>query len=375
MRLILALIALLTASPAMAQSPALDVAMLPDPAVMAPTSAVPNSVLITGAIEDFARPRFHQFALDAAALAGSVETLCATPSTETLQGARNAFATAALTFSHVELVRIGPLGMGDRLERLLFWPDPKGIALRQVQRALGSKDPSATDPARLEQKSVAMQGLVALEYLLHGTGAEALATGDAYRCDYAKAITVLVGGLATTIDEEWAATGPGSAADQMLDPQPDADYYRSETEVMDKLAATLLHGTDTIRDQRITPILAPAGGGPKPKAALFWRSDLTIPAITANFAGLADFFQAAKFPEAMGRANRWISDGAKFEFDIAGETASALDPSIAKVVADPEQLKALPHLIIVTKSLDTLLGDNLPPVLGLSVGFSALDKD
>jgi predicted lipoprotein len=357
MRLVLILIALFAAAPALAQS------------------AVPNRVLIEGAIEDFARPDFHRFALDSSALAAAVAALCAGPSEARLAAARGAFATEALSFSRIELVRIGPLGLGDRLERLLFWPDPKGIAVRQVQQALAAKDPTATDPDRLREKSVAMQGLVALEYLLYGTGADTLAAGDGYRCAYAQAITTLVDGLATTIDAEWAASGPGSAADQMLDPKPDADYYRTETEVMDKLAATLLHGTDTIRDQRITPILGAASGGPKPKAGLFWRSGLTIPAIAANFAGLAEFFRAAKFPEAMGRSYGWIADGALFEFDNAARIAGGIDTNLAAAVADPVQLRALGSLVIVTNSLDTLLGDQLPPVLGLSVGFSALDGD
>ena len=33
------------------------------------------------------------------------------------------------------------------------------------------------------------------------------------------------------------------------------------------------------------------------------------------------------------------------------------------------------YLVNITRSLDTLLGDNLPGALGLTVGFSALDGD
>lgn len=358
MRLIVVLLAALAASPAFAQA------------------QVPNASMVGGAIDDFARPGFHRFAIDSTALHDAVTALCASPSEDSLAAARTAFKVDALSFSYVELVRIGPLGMGDRLERLLFWPDPKGIALRQVQQALAAKDPTATDPDRLEGKSVAMQGLVALEYLLYGTGADALATGDAtYRCDYATAITVLVDRFAGVIDAEWAASGPGSTADQMLDPKPDADYYRSDTEVLDKLAATLLHGTDTIRDQRILPILGESTGGPRPKSALFWRSGLTVPAIAANFQGLADFFAAARFPEAVGSTHGWIATGAAYEFDSAARTAALIDRPIVEAVGDPDELQALKSLVIVTNSLDTLLGDNLPPVLGLSVGFSALDGD
>jgi predicted lipoprotein len=46
-----------------------------------------------------------------------------------------------------------------------------------------------------------------------------------------------------------------------------------------------------------------------------------------------------------------------------------------QAVADQRQLQALKYLVVVTKSLDTLLGQNLAAALGLSVGFSTLDGD
>jgi predicted lipoprotein len=54
-----------------------------------------------------------------------------------------------------------------------------------VQELLAKQDPTATDAATLRGKSVAMQGLQALEFVLYGTGSETLATGDDYRCRYA----------------------------------------------------------------------------------------------------------------------------------------------------------------------------------------------
>ena len=53
-----------------------------------------------------------------------------------------------------------------RLERILFWPDRKSIGLKQVQAALAAKDTSITDAGKLKGKSVAVQGLGALEFLL-----------------------------------------------------------------------------------------------------------------------------------------------------------------------------------------------------------------
>jgi predicted lipoprotein len=338
-------------------------------------SAIPNDEIIGGAIDGFIRPAFAQFAEEAGSLKLNVEALCATPATDTLVTAQNQFRSTVIAFSRVEFVRIGPLGEANTLERLLFWPDRKGIALRQVQEALAKEDPRAADPMSLQQKSVAMQGLVALEYLLFGTGSDVLATSAPYRCAYATASATLIHVMADGLSRAWHDVSPRQIASRLLDPLPEYDDYRTDTEVLEKLAATMIHGTEAIRDQRIAPIVSESTGSPKPRSALFWRSKMTAPALAANFAGLYDFFVAAHYPEAIGSENAWVADGAIFEFANAARATAAIVDPMEQAVADPRQLQALKYLIVVTKSLDTLLGQNLAAALGLSVGFSTLDGD
>jgi hypothetical protein len=357
MRLLLAAALVSLAAPAVAQS------------------AIPNEQLIQSAIDDYIQPSFHQFAEDAASLEQSVGTLCETPSAEALETARTQFKSAIIAYSRIEFVRIGPLGLGDRLERLLFWPDRKGIALKQVQAALAEADPTAASPDTLKNKSVAMQGLGALEFLLFGTGSDELATAAQYRCAYSHAIVTLVDDLAATLDAEWHDTSPDGPVAHMLSPQPTFDDYRTQTEVLERLAATMIHSTEAIRDQRLTPILGEAQGSPKPRSALFWRSNMTVPSLAANFAGIHDFFIAARYPEAVGEENAWVAKGAIFEFENAARATAAITDPIEQAVTDKVQLDALKYLVIITGSLDHLLGENLASALGLSVGFSALDGD
>lgn len=346
--------------------------------LVSPASAAPEpgavKMVIVSAIDNFIRPSFHQFAVETETLKADVGGLCTTPSDAALQASREQFKAAVTAFSRIEFVRIGPLTMGDRMERLLLWPDRKGISLKQVQQALANKDETAAKAETLQGKSVAMQGLTALEYVLFGTDAEQLAGVEgAYRCSYAEAITTLMAALAHTIDAEWA--DPKGISERLINPKPDAADFRTETEVLEKLAATLVTGTETIRDQRIKPILGASGGAPKPKSALFWRSDMTVPALAANFAGLRDFFNESGFPEAVGYANGWIAAGAKVQFANAAKHAEAVSDPIDVAVGDPAQLSALQGLVTATGELDALVGVGLSEALGLSVGFSSLDGD
>jgi len=339
-------------------------------------SLIPETDIIAGAIDGYIRPAFHQFAEETGSLQLNVAALCTTPSAETLETARNQFRSAVTAFSRVEFVRLGPMTRDNRLERLLFWPDRKGIALRQVQGALAEKDPTVATPETLAAKSVAMQGLGALEFLLFGTGSEELTTADGgYRCAYARSSATLIDGIAETLDDEWRDQSPDSASAHMLHPQATFDDYRTTTEVLEKLAATLVHGTETMRDQRLTPILGAKGDTPKPRSALFWRSDMTVASLAANFAGLHDFFVAARYPDAIGTTNSWVTNGVIFEFENAARAASVIVDPMEKAVGDPEQVQALKYMVVITGSLNHLLGENLAAALGLSVGFSALDGD
>ena len=309
------------------------IAVLSSP-VFAAAAPVPFHDLIVASIDDFARPKFTALATEAGKLKDDVAVLCATPSPAALGTAQGAFKSTVLAFSGVEFMRQGPLGVGDRLERLLLWPDTKGIALKQVQAALAQQDATAADPA------------------------------------------TLIAGLTGTIRDEWMSDAPNSAVDNMLVPKPDGQDYRSEREVIDKLAGALTYGTDLVRDQRLSPVLSLLTSTPKPKSALFWRSGMTLPALNANIAGLHDLFVAVKFPEALaGEGAAWITHNVLFEFDSMFAALGKVPGPIDKALADPAQFQQLKYVAIVTRSLDTLIGDNLGSALGLSSGFSALDGD
>lgn len=348
-------------------------AVLASPALAA--SAIPFHDMIEGTISDYARPKFAAFAGTTATLHDDVAALCKAPSADGLAAAQEAFKATVLSYSEIEFLRMGPLGVDNRLERLLFWPDSKGIALRQVQVALSSKDATAANPDTLEGKSVALQGLGAVEFLLFGTGFDDLAgAAGAYRCSYAAAATTLIAGVGKTLSDEWNDNAAGGASDAMLNPQPTSTDYRTELEVINKLAGTLSFGNDTIRDQRLSPILSLATGTPRPRSALFWRSGMTARALAANFTGLLDFFHAAKFDSAMDAANNWVAKSIVFEFEGAIKAAGEVPDSTEVAVASPEGMLGLKQMYVSTGSLDTL-DESLSIALGLSAGFSSLDGD
>lgn len=336
--------------------------------------AVPLGAVAQRAVEDVFRPGFDAYAEATTELDASFDTLCAAPGDDTLAISRNAFAETVTAWSRIELYNIGPLREDNRSERILFWPDRKGIALRQVQQILAESDETATDPATLTGKSVAVQGLGALEYLLWGTGAESLAGADGgFRCRYAGAIGAVLAGTATAMAAEWA--DPEGISKRLISPmESDADY-RNTREVAEELTGLLAHGVEQIRDQRLLPFLGRDGAAAKPKSALFWRSGLTAGSVAGNFEGLQALFQGSGLDVAGGAENAWVANTGGFEFRNAQRALALLTKPVEAALEDPKQRHAYDYLVLVTQSLGTILGENLPAALGLSVGFSSLDGD
>ena len=168
------------------------------------SAAMKASDVIQRAIDGFVRPAYASLHDQAGSLTKAMHALCQVPSKKDLDAARAEFSATVAAWSVAEIIRFGPIAENNRLERMLFWPDRKSIGLKQVQAALSDKDPTAADPAQLATKSVAMQGLGALEFVLYGDGAEALAgKDDPYRCAYGAAVADNIETIAADVSDAW----------------------------------------------------------------------------------------------------------------------------------------------------------------------------
>jgi len=338
-----------------------------------PASATKAQDIVVHSIDGFIRPGYSAFHQSTSALYDAGKALCAAPSQASLDADRAAFGKTVDAWSRIEIIRFGPVTEQNRLERILFWPDRKGTGLRQVQAALASSDPDATDAAAMAQKSVAMQGLGALEFVLYGTGSEALATGDAYRCAYGAAIAGNLDAIATELDTAWA--DPDGFAKTWASPSAENPLFRDGTEAVTELMDVFVTGTELVRDVRLGGFLGKDAAGDKPKQALFWRSGKTVDALSGNLQGMRDLLQASHLADALPPEAAYMGPSGLFEFGNAANAASAANGPIAEVLADPEKRAKLVYFGIVTSSLSDIFGTQISGALGLTAGFSSLDGD
>ncbi len=206
--------------------------------------------VMTAAVDGFIRPGYDAFHESAGKMTTAMKALCETPSKTSYDAAKGTFRDAAVSWAHIEVVRVGPVIEQNRFERILFYPDRKSTGLKQVQSVLSKLDETATDPTTLGTKSVAMQGFGALEYVLSGTGSdELLKAKNSYRCRYGAAIAGNITNVAKELSDIWDA--PDGIQKAWEQPGPDNPDFRTGGEAITALLGILVHGAEAVRDQRI----------------------------------------------------------------------------------------------------------------------------
>ena len=334
--------------------------------------AVPG--VLEQAVDGFIRPGYQDFAAATGTLSEAVEAFCAAPDEATYEAATTAFDEAVAAWSAIEIVRTGPVLEDHRFERILYYPDRKSIGLKQVQAAIIEEDETALDPDYLPQKSVAMQGLLALEFVLYGTQYETMFEApDSYRCRYGEAIATNMDRVAGELTAAWEAED--GVADAWKHPGPDNPLFRTDDEALTALLGILVHGAETVRDQRIEYFYRGEDGPNFATRAIYWRSENTWPSVLANLDALQALMNDAGMADLLDEDVRSIVSSINFLFSSLDGVVESMNPDIEVVMSDPDQRAKLDYIILNLKDVILRLNDNYGGAIGLGAGFSFSDGD
>jgi predicted lipoprotein len=333
-----------------------------------------HAAIARSSLTEIIRPGYAALGAAAGALEAKVEALCQQPSEGALQDARDAFVGTVAAWSKVEILRFGPVIEDHRYERLFFWPDPKGLGLRQLQDVLAKRDATVTEPDELAGKSVALQGLPALEVLLYGDGAETLSKGDgAFRCSFALSIATNVKRIAKSVIEGWRE---GSAYEKaFLSPVPDDPYYHSPKEVTLELFKAFTTGIELVRDQKLGKPLGASPAEAKPKLAAFWRSGLSFQNAAGNLEGVRALFAQGGFAQVVAQESAGVENSILFDLDHAVEVLRGIDQPMAEIVKHEDLRARIEALRVGLKGAAQTAGDMISRGAGLAFGFNAMDGD
>ncbi|MDF3858341.1 imelysin family protein [Achromobacter denitrificans] len=323
---------------------------------------------------DYARPAVAKMAEAASALDGELRGWCAQPAAAGAARVGEAFEKLALAWSGVEILRFGPLVQANRYERLAFWPDTRGVMPKQVQALIAAQDEALLAPGALAGRSVAVQGLPALEYVLYGEPGllgQSGAPGFAYACGYARAVAANVAAISRDVARAWSAEGDFGR--QFARPQAGNDLYRDPQEVAAEAMKALSTGLQFARDVKIAPVLGDSAAAARPKRAAFWRSKLSTRLLAANVDGLKAFYLAGAYPLPAGDA--WMDASMRGELGSIAQTLRAVPVPLEEALAQEEGRRLLTLAALTLKNAKAIVDQDLAPALGVMIGFNALDGD
>ena len=341
----------------------------------APAGAEPSrSDVIERIVEEVIRPGHASFSAAASQQTASIEALCAAPSADGLALARGDFKTLVVAWSGIEPYRFGPARKDNLFEKIFYWPDRKGRGLRQVRRVITNADSSASAAESLAGKSVALQGLGALEYVLFDATSDTLLEPGSYRCTYGQAIAATLVTKADRLTAAWA--DPDGFSATLQETGPDTDY-RSHKEVLQDFLRIVREQLGFVGDLKLGSALGSEQAKAKPKRAPFWRSGMTVASLEANLAtvrALLDNRINLLIPEEHAR----FAQSVGFELGQAERVLTQLaetDADWISLVETPETYGQLTYLRLPINGAAQVIANSYAPALGLTLGFNSLDGD
>lgn len=341
------------------------------------------SVFVPRLIERFAVPAAEDLGTRLVTLETAINAACAADlDAAAAKRARAdfaaAFRAAVVAHGHLSTLRIGALADENRAERLAFIPDSRGVVRRQVTRLVAAGDPSALQASSLRDKSVALQGLTALEWIAYDKdGAVTLGSAGKperrdYVCGYARALGERLIETAGEVSKSYR--DPDGQTALLLTPGPDNSLAKTDKEASGFVFNALLTALELSRDQVVAPLLAEGPAAARAARVPFARSHTAFDHLAATLDGFAGAINAAGFADADSDA-QWIGNTVSFEARNAGQALGAISPDPLAALEDEKDLGKLAYVRTVLDGLRPMIAGELAGYLDFKGGFNALDGD
>ena len=323
-------------------------------------------------IDKYVLPRFERLAEASGELAEDVTRLC-DGSKNAASSVKTDFADTVLAWGAVEFLRFGPMSQIGRPERFEFWPDPRGVTQRQVNALVAKRDVTALDPAQLAKKSAAVQGLSALEVLLyddkHPLGGDE--EEGRYRCKLALSMAQSIHALAEEILTEWQ--GDTGWRVRMVEPKPGDARYKSAEEPAGDFARALITGLQMIQDREVVPMINATPD--KPPRLPFSRAGLSALYIASGIASAQALYETMGLARNVSGDKAWMPRWIGEAFRRLARDAPAAVEEISRAKDNPERARDLRMVRFHVEGIRKLVGRELAPAAGLTIGFNELDGD
>lgn len=286
-----------------------------------------------------------------------------------LDALQNTFHAVGDAWSNVELWRFGPINYLDRRDRIWFWPDKHDRMARQLRDLLADADRAMLGDA-FPDLSAALEGMPAAERMLFTPLAASLRDADGYPCAYLRAIARNLNAIAEHLVQDWT-DAEGQRAQLAAITDGHSPLYESAAEYTTLLLNSLHTELLAIRDLKLDRPLGVSLDQAHPRRAELWRSERGLRNIQRNLKSVRTLFEALT-PAITDAA---LTTRIRADFEAAATALNAIPGALADAVAEPTRRPQVEAARAAIHVLAEGIGKDLPPALGLSLGFNSLDGD
>ncbi|MEP3474731.1 MAG: imelysin family protein [Hyphomicrobiales bacterium] len=332
-------------------------------------------------------PRYKALFLNSQKLNSSMIQFCTDQSAVQFELVKKNFTNTVISFAAIEHIHFGPIVKNYRLEKLAYWPDHKGRGLRAVRRLLKAKDRQALSPQKFSEKSIAVQGLTALEFVLFGKGSgngktqdfKDLFTADEqgrFRCDYGIRLTANIQQLSAEVYNGWKEQN--ATIKELLNPSATNEHYRNRKEVILEFYQSVTVEMKKIHDLKIQPLFGRKGKTTKPKRAAFWRSGLSLQVIETNIEAMDHFVRKSGFKLLLDKSPVDLQFHVRKMFQKIYASFDGFEKKsfrIFNVLADENAKNQLKDIAKTVSHLNVGFARYFALAADLPLGFNASDGD
>ena len=332
--------------------------------------------VIASLTDDLIVPRFQAVAGEMGELRDALNTMCANPNADTLNGARTAWREARAPWLRSQSMWFGPV-MDRRSRTLVDWSpiDPE-----RIEATLAKRESVSANDVR-EFFGSTQRGLGAIEYVIFGDDAKILAAlGDptGIRCQYVTALGDVVADEMSGVLDDWMGDGSDGGGY--------AGYFKGTASValvdqqaIDEVVRTSVFITRSINDMRLGKALGADGGQPDPSAIPGAAGNNALADLRNQALGMQDTYLGAGTERALGVSAlvQGVSEDAdermRGHFSAVLEAIDGLrEPLHTTLASDPEPAR-LAHQRM--QELQRALNTEVVSLLGVTVGFADTDGD
>lgn len=309
-------------------------------------------------VERFIVPHYQALALTADAQEKAWSEFCAKPDEIGFKMLQRAYLATADTWSQIEFLRYGPIAEEFRAERLSYWPERKNATAKGLTPLLEKDGVADLTPEMFIKNSVAAQGLPALERLLFDEKAQhemLLGARRERRCAVGQAIAWNIVMIAHEVRLGWTNDVVESIAN------PDM-----AKEATSRIATDFLAFFAYMRDSKLRPVLGKDVASARPLLAESWRSRRSKRALQLNLEAIEDVSKIIMTGKE-GNTPATIATAASF--------ADGLPDEFAAAVSDIKQRQQFFLVLDALAAARDKAHDEIPAVLGITVGFNSRDGD